>query len=119
VPVLVITDGPTKVAAVQGRGSELNCGGMTLYAGVELSIGDQVGLKFTPPYSGQSITVRCFVRNGHRGTYGVEFIAENDGDYESVGQIESILRKAASSVSRSDHQKQVSSSALGVLRNGC
>jgi hypothetical protein len=40
--------------------------------------------------------VRCFVRNGRGGRYGVEFIAENDADYESVGQIESILRKVVS-----------------------
>ncbi|HYL15368.1 MAG TPA: PilZ domain-containing protein [Terriglobales bacterium] len=100
VPVYVITHGPTKVAAVQGRGSDLNCGGMTLYAGIELGIGDQVGVEFTPPYSGRPITVRCFVRNGHGGTYGVEFITENDADYENVGQIESILRNVGSPVSR-------------------
>jgi hypothetical protein len=99
VPVSVITHAPTKFAAVQGRGSELNCGGMTLHAGVELSVGDQLGVEFTPPYSEQPIAVRCFVRNGHGGNYGIEFISENDSDYESVGQIESILRKAASSVS--------------------
>lgn len=68
-------------------------------AGVELSIGDQVGVEFTPPDSGQAITVRCFVRNGHGYRYGVEFITENDADYESVGQIESILRNLGSSVS--------------------
>jgi len=98
-PVCVITHGPTNVAAVQGRGSELNCGGMAVCAGVELSIGDQVGVEFTPPDSGQAITVRCFVRNGHGYRYGVEFITENDADYESVGQIESILRNLGSSVS--------------------
>jgi hypothetical protein len=69
---------------------------MTVYAGIELSIGDQVGVEFTPPYSGRSIVVRCFVRDGGGGRYGVEFIAENDADYESVGQIESILRKVVS-----------------------
>jgi hypothetical protein len=72
---------------------------MTLYAGVELSIGDQVAVEFTPPDAGQPITVRCFVRNGHGGTYGVEFITENDADYERVGQIESILSVMGSPVS--------------------
>lgn len=71
---------------------------MTLHAGVKLSIGDQVGVEFTPPASEQPVVVRCFVRNGHGGTYGVEFITENDSDYESVGQIESLLRKATPSV---------------------
>jgi PilZ domain-containing protein len=72
---------------------------MTLYAGLDLSIGDQVAVEFTPPDSGQPITVRCFVRNGQGGTYGVEFITENDTDYERVGQIESILSIMASSAS--------------------
>jgi len=92
VPVRLITHRPTKVAIAEGRGSELNCGGMTVYAGVELSAADQVEVEFTPPYSGTPIRVRCFVRSRHGYTYGVEFITENDTDYESVGQIESILK---------------------------
>jgi hypothetical protein len=92
VPVRVITEGPTKVAIVQGRGSELNCGGMTVFAGMELSMEAQVSVEFTPPYSGQPIRVRCFVRNRNGYTYGMEFITESDTDYESVGQIEAILK---------------------------
>jgi PilZ domain len=92
VPVRVITDGPTKVAIVQGRGSELNCGGMTVFAGMELSMEAQVSVEFTPPYSGQPIRVRCFVRNRNGYTYGMEFITESDADYESVGQIAAILK---------------------------
>jgi hypothetical protein len=91
-PVSVITLGPTKGASVHGRGSELNCGGMTLYVEIELCVGDQVGIQLTPTHSGQPITVRGFVRNACGGTYGIEFITENDADYGSVGQIESLLR---------------------------
>lgn len=91
VPVRVITQGLTKVAIVQGRGSELNNGGMAIFAGTELSLGGQVLVEFTPPYSGQPIRVRCFVRNRAGYRYGVEFITESDADYESVHRIESVL----------------------------
>ena len=98
-PISIVPHGLTKITAVRGRGAELNCGGMTVYAGVELSVGDQVAIEFTPPYpySGQPIKVRCFVRDGHGGRYGLEFITENDADYDGIGQLESILRIIGSS----------------------
>ena len=96
VPVRVIKQGLTKVSIVQGRGSELNNGGMAIFAGMELSIGDQVMVEFTPPYTGQPIRVRCFVRNRAGYRYGVEFITESDDDYENVNRIETILRSMGS-----------------------
>jgi hypothetical protein len=98
VPVRVITQDPPKVTIVQGRGSELNNGGMAVFAGTELSIGAQALVEFTPPYSGQPIRVRCFVRNRSGYRYGVEFITESDDDYESVNKIETILRSMGSPV---------------------
>jgi hypothetical protein len=95
VPVQLATQGLTNGIIVQGRGSELNCGGMAVSGRIELVIGEQVALEFTPPHSGQPVSVRCFVRNRHRYTYGLEFIAENDSDYESVAQIEATLRHIA------------------------
>jgi hypothetical protein len=92
VPVRVITQGLTRVTLVQGRGSELNIGGMTILAGTELPVGAQVLVEFTPPHSGQPIGVRGFVRNCAGSRYGVEFITESDDDYQSVSQIETILR---------------------------
>jgi hypothetical protein len=96
VPVQVVTDGPMNVAIVQGCGSELNCGGMAVSGKVELANGAQVAVEFTPPYSGQPVRIRCFVRNRQHDTYGLEFITENDSDYESVAQVETTLRKLAS-----------------------
>ena len=91
VPVQVATHGPMNVVFVQGRGSALNCGGMAVSGKVELAIGAQVAVEFTPPYAGQPVRIRCFVRNRQRDTYGLEFITENDSDYESVAQVESTL----------------------------
>jgi hypothetical protein len=98
VPVRVITQGLTKVTIVQGRGAELNVGGMAVFAGIELSTGAQVIVEFTPPYSGQPIRVRCFVRNRAGYRYGVEFITESDDDYENVNRIETILKSMGSPV---------------------
>lgn len=91
VPVQVVTHGPANVIMVEGRGSELNCGGMAVTGGFELEIGAQVAVEFTPPCSGQPLRVRGFVRNRQRCTYGLEFITENDSDYESVARVESSL----------------------------
>jgi hypothetical protein len=98
VPVRVITQGLTKVTIVQGRGAELNNGGMAIFAGTELAIDAQVEVEFTPPYSGRPIRVRCFVRNRDGYRYGVEFITERDDDYESVNQIEANLRSIGSPI---------------------
>jgi hypothetical protein len=68
---------------------------MTLRVGVELTIGDQIGVEFAPPSAREPIIVRCFVRNRQGGMYGLEFITENDADYGSVSQIESALRTMA------------------------
>ncbi len=92
VPVRVITQRPTKVIVAQGRGRELNPGGMSVFAGMELGLGDQIALEFTPPSSAKPIRVRCFVRNRNGYHYGIEFITENDADYETVGQLESALK---------------------------
>jgi hypothetical protein len=91
VPVQLVALEPTDVAIVQGRGSDLNCGGLAVSSSVELTIGAQIAVEFTPPHSDQPVRARCFVRNRHRHTYGLEFITENDSDYESVAQIEAIL----------------------------
>jgi hypothetical protein len=96
VPVRLIAERPTRLVFVQGRGSELNIGGMAVCAGIDVAVDEQVGLEFTPPYSEQPITVRGFVRNRSGHTYGIEFITANDCDYMNVGQLESILQALGS-----------------------
>jgi hypothetical protein len=96
VPVRLIAQRPTKVAIVQGRGKELNRGGIAVFAGMELSLNEQVAVEFTPPYAGQPVRARGFVRNRSGYTYGIEFITENDADYKNVGQLESILKNLGS-----------------------
>ena len=63
-----------------------------MFAGVELAIGEQVAVEFTPPYCGGPTRVRCFVRN--RNGYSPmasNSSPKNDEDYQNVGQIQSAL----------------------------
>lgn len=96
VSVRLITQKPTNAAVVQARGKQLSRGGMTVFAGVELCIDEQVAVEFTPPHAEQPIRVRSFVRNRSGYKYGVEFIADNDADHQSVRQLEVILKTLGS-----------------------
>ena len=84
VPLRVIVHGLGKTTVIVGRGNELNEGGMALTAGVELKLGDQTEIEFTPPYAGSPIRVRGVVRNLKGYRYGMEFVAESDHEQEQV-----------------------------------
>ncbi len=62
-------------------------GGLAVRADIDLPVGAQVGVEFTPPYSDQAMALRCFVRNRNGNLYGVEFITENDEDYRKAGEL--------------------------------
>jgi hypothetical protein len=91
VPIRLIVPKGDKVVIVQGRGNELNQGGMSVFGGIELRIDDQVAVEFTPPYSGQPIRVRGRIRNRQGYTYGLEFLLETDNDYDHISQIRAVL----------------------------
>jgi hypothetical protein len=92
VPVRVIVEKADKVVIVQGRGDELNEGGMAVFAGVEVALGGQMAVEFTPPYSGNPIRVRCIVRDRRGYNYGLEFLLDNEIDHERVADIRAALR---------------------------
>jgi hypothetical protein len=97
-PVRVIAEKPGKTVVVQGRGNELNEGGLALFAGVELALGEHVAVEFTPPYSGQPMRARAVVRNRSGYTYGVEFLMESNEDIGNASQIRSVLRGLAAAI---------------------
>ena len=78
VPVMITLFRLGKITVVEGRGSELNCGGMKVFLPADLLIGDQVAVEFTPPYSSQAVTMKGIVRNCHIYSYGIEFIRYKD-----------------------------------------
>ena len=71
VPVRVVIHETQKTVIRDGRGRELSEGGMCFSAGVELKVGDQVEVEFTPAYSGHPIRVRAIARNRNGYSYGV------------------------------------------------
>jgi hypothetical protein len=91
VPIRLIAPKDDKVLIIQGRGNEMNEGGMTVFGGVELRVEDIIAVEFTPPYSGQPIRVRARVAHRNGYNYGVEFLLETEDDLDSVSQIRAIL----------------------------
>jgi len=91
VQVRLTTQGPTRVVACEGQGTDISCGGLAVRADIDLPVGAQIGVEFTPPFSDQPMTFRCFVRNRDRNCYGVEFITENDEDYRKAGELQAGL----------------------------
>jgi hypothetical protein len=84
VPVRVVIHETQKTVIRDGRGRELSEGGMCFSAGVELKVGDQVEVEFTPAYSGHPIRVRAIARNRNGYSYGVEFVASSDQERNEI-----------------------------------
>ncbi len=95
ISIRLVAQGPTRVS-MQGRGGELNSGGMAVSLGRQLSIDDEVAIEFTPPHAQQPMTIRAFVRDQTGSSYGLEFITENDTDYNNLAQLESVLKELGS-----------------------
>ncbi len=95
VPLRVIVHRRESTVRVNGRGTELNEGGMCVFAGVEVRVGDQVEIEFTPPYASVPMRLWGLVRNRSGYYYGIEFLTENAGEREQVEQFREILRSSA------------------------
>ncbi len=98
VPLRVLARKRDKIAITSGRGNELNEGGMTVFAGVELALDEEIAIEFTPPYSGEPIRVRAIVRDRQGYSYGIEFLATTIDDHENVSQIRNVLRGLGSPI---------------------
>jgi len=96
VPVRVVVQRPEKTVIVSGRGTELNEGGMAIFAGVELKVGQRIQIEFTPPYDGQPLRVRSTVRNRSGYNYGTEFLLSNREDKLQAEQIRQVLQAMGS-----------------------
>ncbi len=62
VPGGLVVHRATLTSRINGRGTELNEGGMCVFAGVELNVGDQIELEFSAPYAPQSLRVWALVK---------------------------------------------------------
>ena len=93
----MIVDTPDKTKICDGRGNELSEGGMAVTAGVELSLGHDVAIEFTPPYSCVPIRVRGTVRNRTGYRYGIEFLMQTNEESEEVNRLRTMLQTMSSS----------------------
>lgn len=84
VPIRVIVSRAMKASIFDGRGTSLSEGGMALFAGAELRPGDQVAVEFTPPFSTPPIRVDARICNRSGYHYGVEFLAIDSRQRDSV-----------------------------------
>jgi len=96
VPVRLVVQRPDKTVIVSGRGMELNEGGIALFAGVELKLGQRVEIEFTPPYDGQPLRVRGVIRNRNGYNYGSEFLLLDREDKIQAEQIRHVLQAMGS-----------------------
>lgn len=91
VPVTLVLRKQDKTQFVQGRGQDLNEGGIGIFAGTELRLGEIIEISFTPPYQGNPMMARAIVRNRRGYTYGMEFVTETPADHERVSAIRAVL----------------------------
>lgn len=84
VPIRVIVCRAMRASIFDGRGTSLSEGGMALFAGAELRPGDQVAVEFTPPFSTPPIRVDAMICNRAGYHYGIEFLARDSAQRESV-----------------------------------
>ncbi len=96
VPVRLVVQRPDKTVIVNGRGMELNEGGMALFAGVELKVGQRVEIEFTPPSDGQPLRARGTIRNRNGYNYGAEFLLLSQEDQLQAEQIRQVLQAMGS-----------------------
>jgi len=92
VPVRAVIRKPDKTLIRDGRGMEMSEGGMCLFIGVELGLGEEIEVEFTPPYSGSPIRVRSQVRNRTGYRYGVEFVPEGEKERSEVNRLRQMLK---------------------------
>lgn len=98
VPVRVIVHSELKTRIIDGRGNELNEGGLAVNAGVELEVGDLVEVEFTPAYTGQPLRARAKVRDRKGYRYGLQFLTETPLDHERVEDIRVALKGVGQSL---------------------
>jgi PilZ domain len=93
-PVRLVVHRTGCVDCIDGRGWELNDGGMCVLAAIEMPLGTQVAVEFTSPSTHNSQRLWAAVRNRVGYRYGLEFLAENTIERTQVERYRHDLRPA-------------------------
>ena len=95
VPIRVIATSGEKDRVVSGRGRDISEGGVQVFAGNELRVGDRIQGEFTPPY-GEPLRVAGHVRNRNGYYYGVEFLRGTPREISDALRLRDILQSLSS-----------------------
>ena len=99
VPIRAIVHTKDKTIVVPGRGTAISRGGMAVTAGIEANPGDEIGIEFTPAYSGP-IRIQGVVRNRKGYQYGIEFRASHPEEAKACERLEALLASLGSEAQR-------------------
>jgi len=97
VPIRLLFENGTTTRVAEGRGTELNEGGLGLYAGIELEIGDQVEVELSVPFYSMAMRLLGVVRNrpGNGYYYGIQFIETDATQKGEITLLAKMLETAA------------------------
>ena len=97
VPVRLICGKGKRPKTVDARGTELNEGGLGVYVGVELAVGERVDIELAVPFYRSICRIRGVVRNrpGDGYYYGIEFLDLTPADKGEIVLLGKMLESAA------------------------
>jgi hypothetical protein len=97
VPIRLVFENGNHTRVAEGRGTELNEGGLGLYAGIELEIGDHVEVELTVPFYCLALRLKGVVRNrpGNGYYYGIQFVDSNATQKGEITLLAKMLQSAA------------------------
>ena len=81
-----------KTRIVSARGTDLNEGGLRVFAGTEMRVGDSIFIEFTPVESVKPVRVAAIVCNREGYHYGVEFHTGNTEQQQHVTEFGALLQ---------------------------
>jgi PilZ domain len=97
VPVTLITSNGNK--KIQARGTDLNEGGMTVYAKAELTLGDVLNVEFRPPFSNTVVNLAVVVKNQNGNRYGMEFVDTKGAEHQEIVLLRTMVKMLEARVS--------------------
>jgi len=97
VPIRLVFENGNHARVAEGRGTELNEGGLGLYAGIELEIGDHVEVELTVPFYCLALRLKGVVRNrpGNGYYYGIQFVETDATQKGEIALFAKMLQSAA------------------------
>ncbi|MBZ5520995.1 MAG: PilZ domain-containing protein [Acidobacteriia bacterium] len=98
-PVRLIVSRDNSTRITDGRANDISDGGLLIFAGFELSLGDDVFVEFTPPFSGEAVRARGVIRHRRGYNYGVQFHSETSLEEDQIKKFRSLLSMAAGTTS--------------------